>query len=162
MDIQRHIAVAFLAFAASALEATADPISDSVGEVLVLDAVTEPAPKGSYASVSLRIENGGMSPVTVIQVETAQGEPGEFRFHGSQPHPHAASAKSARPSMVLRNISIAPGEEVALDTHHLHLFVGPLKRDLRNGDVLELTFVFEGGWSVALPVHVHAKWAQGR
>lgn len=131
----------------------ADPAQDSVGEVEIRDAVAEPAGRGGFTNVSLRLENSGARTVRVTRVATVDGEPGEFRFHGNRPHGSGATGPRLAPASP--GLTIPPGEEARLDSHHLHLAIGPLKRDLREGDTLEITFTFDNGITTTVPVHVH-------
>ena len=131
----------------------ADPAQDSVGQVDIRDAVTEPASRGGFANVSLRLENSGATTVRVMRVTTADGEPGEFRFHGNRPHGSGPAGPRFAPASPV--LPIPSDEEARLDSHHLHLAIGPLKRDLREGDTLEITFTFDNGITTTIPVHVH-------
>lgn len=131
----------------------ADPAQDSLGEIDIRDAVAEPAARGSFVNVSFRLENSGARTVRVTRVVTSDGEPGEFQFHGNRPHGSGATAPRLAP--MSPGLPIPPDEETRLDSHHLHLAVGPLKRDLREGDTLEITFTFDDGVATTIPVHVH-------
>ena len=149
----------FLTVSVPAPPAWTDPISDNLGNMALKDATAEPAKKGEFANLILRIENAGVTSARVVRVETAEGERGEFRFHGDQSHSHDRSEKSPAEGPRLAPSStalpLAPDEEARLDTHHIHLVVGPLKRDLKEGDIIEVTFTFDEGWSTTIPVHVH-------
>lgn len=166
-DRLRRAAIALLSgflFVASGptLVVRADPSNDSLGEVAIVEVIAQPAKRGSFARLSLRFDSSGTSSTRVVRVETAQGELGEFWFHGGRTHAdNSPAGPGAAPGPLLAPTSptlpLAPHEEVRLDTHHLHLMLGPLKRDLREGDLIEVTFFFEGGWSTTIPVHVHER-----
>ena len=148
-------AVCGLAIVASwpATTVRADPAQDSVGVVEIRDAVAEPASRGGFTNVSLRLENSGPTTVRVTRVATADGELGEFQFHGNRPHGSGPAGPRLAPTSPV--LPIPSDEEAPLDSHHLHLAIGPLKRDLREGDTLEITFTFDNGITTTIPVHVH-------
>lgn len=121
----------------------ADRISDATGDIAIIDAAIEPAKRGAYTNVYVRIENGGSKTVTLKSVETKLGERGAFDAHAGSGSFHSDS------------FSFGPGEQVSFDGARFRLTVGPLKRDLNEGDVVEITFTF-GAFAMLVPVHVHA------
>lgn len=126
----------------------ADRISDASGDVAIIDAAIEPARRGAYTNIHVRIENSGPKTVTLRTVETKLGERGAFDVHaGSGSMLHSDS------------FSFGPGDQVSFDSGRFRLTLGPLKRDLKEADVVEVTFVFDT-WSSVVPVHVHADPAQ--
>lgn len=127
----------------------ADVITDVAGEVSIADLGIEPASKGAFAAVSFRLENAGSSRIRVARVETDLGERGAFDVH-------AGSVGSVHSD----GFSLGPGEEVSFDGQSTRLLLGPLKRDLAEGDVVDVTFTFDM-WSTTIPAHVHAPSTDG-
>lgn len=121
----------------------ADRISDATGDIAIIDAAIEPAKRGAYTNVYVRIENGGSKTVTLKSVETKLGERGAFDVHAGSGSFHSDS------------FSFGPGEQVSFDDSRFRLILGRLQRDLIEGDVVEVTFAFDTS-SVVVPVHVHA------
>ena len=72
------------------------------------------------------------------------GERGAFDIH-------------AAPGSMLHTdvFSLGPGEQASFNNGRFRLMLGPLRRDLTEGDVIEVTFAFDQG-STVVPVHVHA------
>ncbi|GJD98761.1 copper chaperone PCu(A)C [Methylobacterium isbiliense] len=135
-------AAAFLALVATN-PARADKISDATGDIAIIDAAIEPAKRGAYTNVYVRIENGGSKTVTLKSVETKLGERGAFDAHAGSGSFHSDS------------FSFGPGEQVSFDDSRFRLVLGRLQRDLIEGDVVEVTFAFDTS-SVVVPVHAHA------
>lgn len=133
---------AFLTFVGTDA-ARADRISDATGDIAIIDAAIEPAKRGAYTNVHLRIENSGPKTVTLKSVETKLGERGAFDVHARSGSFHSDS------------FSFGPGEQVSFGDSGFRLIVGRLQRDLIEGDVVEVTFAFDTS-SVVVPVHVHA------
>ena len=123
--------------------ARADKISDATGDLAIIDAAIEPAKRGAYTNVYVRIENGGSKTVTLKSVETKLGERGAFDIHARSGSFHSDS------------FSFGPGEQASFGDSGFRLILGKLQRDLIEGDVVEVTFAFDTS-SVVVPVHVHA------
>lgn len=131
--------------------ALADRISDASGEISIESAALLPAPKGAYADLLFTMENGGATTVRVVKVTTELGEPGEFDVNAGSGSVHSDG------------FSLGAAEKVSFSDKGGRLRTGPLKRDLREGDVVKLTFTFDRS-SATVPVHVHkeALAAEGR
>ena len=124
--------------------ALAGEVSDESGEISIEVAAVELAREGSFAGLHLVIENSGERTVRVMRVSTDLGELGGFDVHSGSGSVHSDG------------FSIGPGEKLTFGKTGRQLRIGPLKRDLREGDVVKLTFTFDR-WSTTLPVHVHAR-----
>ena len=120
----------------------ADRISDETGDIAIIDAAVDPAKRGAYTNLHLRIENSGPKTVTLKSVETKLGERGSFDVHAGRGSVHSDS------------FSLGSGEQLSFDDGRFRLTLGPLKRDLNEGDVVEVTFTFDS-FAMIVPVHVH-------
>lgn len=137
-----HAFVAITATVASLVGAKADRITDVSGKVAIIDLAVEPARKGGFAEMSVTIENNSSASVRITRVETTQAEPGSFDYHG-----RAGSIHS-------HEFTIGAGEQVHFDKENAKLVIGPLRRDLAEGAVVDVTFTFDA-WSTTIPAHVH-------
>lgn len=123
--------------------ARADRISDVSGEISITDATVEPARRGAYTNIHAQVGNGGPKTVTLKSVETKLGERGAFDIHAGLGSVHNDS------------LSLSSGEQASFDDGRFRLTLGPLQRDLNEGDVVEITFTF-GTFEMLVPAHVHA------
>ena len=99
---------------------------------MLIDAAIEPAKRGAYTNVYVRIENGGSKTVTLKSVETKLGERGAFDIHARSGSFHSDS------------FSFGPGEQVSFGDSGFRLIVGRLQRDLIEG--LAATFFICRSW----------------
>ena len=127
----------------AAAPAAADNITDVVGDIAIADTAIEPALRGAYADVRFRIENNGTTKIRLTSVETQLGERGVFDVHAGSGSVHSDG------------FSLGAGEQAKFDKGGARLTLGPLKQDLKEGEIVELTFTFDR-WSTVIPVHVHA------
>lgn len=123
--------------------AVAEGITEITGDISILDAAVEPARSGATTDIRVTFENKGSRRVRVVCVETASGEQGTFDLHARSGSIHSGG------------FTLEPGEQTVFDGDRARLLLGPLKRDLNEGDVVELTFRFDF-WSATVPAHVHA------
>lgn len=121
----------------------ADKISDASGDISIIDAAAEPAARGTYTNIHVQLENSGSKSVTLRSVETKLSEQGAFDIHAG---PGSTLHQSA--------FTLGAGEQARFANGSFRLTLGPLRRDLKEGDVVEVTFTFDT-WSTAVPVHVH-------
>ncbi|WP_262032563.1 copper chaperone PCu(A)C [Microvirga sp. Mcv34] len=121
----------------------ADKISDIAGEIAIVDTAIEPAARGSYTDVVFRLENKSSTKIRMTRVETKLGERGAFDVHAGSGSIHSDG------------FSLGAGEWATFNKDNLRLKLGPLDRELKEGEVVELTFTFDR-WSTVVPVHVHA------
>lgn len=131
-----------LAWALGSSPAGADRITEIAGDISIVDAAVEPARSGGTTDIRVTFENKGSQRARVVCVETTSGERGTFDFHAGSGSVHSSG------------FTLEPGELTVFDGNRARLLLGPLKRDLKEGDVVELTFRFDF-WSATIPTHVH-------
>lgn len=124
-----------------------DGVSDEAGDITIIDATVDPARRGAYTNVHGRLENRGQQAVTLRSVETPLGERGSFDLHAGRSSIHTGF------------LGIGGGEQVNFDDERFQLVLGPLQRDLNEGDMVEVTLTFDA-FAMRVPIHVHAPQAQ--
>jgi copper(I)-binding protein len=140
------IAIGFLAvllfpLASHPAQATGG-VSDEAGDITIIDATIDPARRGASTHVRGHVENRGSRTVTLQSIETTMGERGSFDLHAGRGSIHTAS------------LSIGAGEQVSFDDDRFRLALGPLLRDLSEGDVVEIKLTFHT-FELRVSIHVH-------
>ena len=124
--------------------ALADDRNASSGDIAIEGVAATPAKAGEATRVTFTVENHGSERANVTGLRLATGEPSRvLGFLGTS---HSAPIGS---------IPIGPGERFRLDGRTAWIDVGPLKSDLRVGDVLPAALVV-GGFETPVDVHVTA------
>lgn len=139
------IAASFTPVAAVPLRA--DQPADHHGRITVEDVWVTPANEAGRAILRLRILNGTHSPMHLLGVATPIAK-------GSQIIGRVSSHQAAS----LGSISILPDDRLDFTTSHLWIELGPLSREIQQGELIPIELVFVRG---RIPADAHVHGADG-
>jgi copper(I)-binding protein len=128
----------------AAVPASADQPPDHHGRVTVENVWVTPANEAEQAILRLRILNETHSPMHLLGVASPLAK-------GSQIVGRISDHRTAR----LGSIGIRPDDMLDLTTSHLWIELGPLSREIRQGDLIPIELVFVRG-RIHADAHVHS------
>ena len=120
------VALLLLSSLATAI-ARADEPDLYFSNVIVAEATATATPAGGYSELRFKLINDGTQSVHFLSIETDIAEDAKLIAH-----------LGAEDWTMLESISVPSGEMLDLHSSHLYVLLGPLRRPLKEGEILDV------------------------